>query len=202
MELYTFDKLRTGDGWIDPTLKGILYSALGEWDAGKFRSTPAVACSFWTLSDDRLVVGADMYAANAVGIPLLMRLGGNDTSVPPWHLRRFARLVDQASSEPLAVGISEIAGQGHWWDTIMDDDVIAPFYETCLQQPGLPELPRIVEVVTLNPATSTGRGGLRIEQLRRPYQLARAIIDRGEAGVDGTAFQDLIVQFAFDCLCD
>ena len=28
---YTFDKLRTGDGWIDPTLKGVLYSAVAEW---------------------------------------------------------------------------------------------------------------------------------------------------------------------------
>jgi hypothetical protein len=79
--------------------------------------------------------------------------------------------IPQASSEPLAVGISEVAGQGHWWDTIMDDDVLAPFYETALQQVGLPPLPRVVEVVTLNPATTTGRGGLRIEQLRTPYLL-------------------------------
>lgn len=187
MELYTFDRLRTGDGWIDPTLRGVLYSALGEWDT-------------------------DLYVSNAVGIPLLMRLGGNDTSVPPWHLRRFARLLDQASTEPLAVGISEVAGEGHWWDSIMDDDVIAPFYAAALQQDGLPSLPRIVEVVTLNPATTTGRGGtfpvalllplfcctaflyllllylcdsgVRIEQLRTPYRLARASIDRGEG--DGT----------------
>ena len=48
MELYTFDRLRTGDGWIDPTLRGVLYSALGEWDT-------------------------DLYVSNAVGIPLLMR---------------------------------------------------------------------------------------------------------------------------------
>jgi hypothetical protein len=53
----------------------------------------------------------------------------------------------------------------------MDDDVLAPFYETALQQVGLPPLPRVVEVVTLNPATTTGRGGLRIEQLRTPYLL-------------------------------
>jgi hypothetical protein len=166
MELYTFDRLRTGDGWIDPTLRGILYSALGEWDT-------------------------DLYVSNAVGIPMLMRLGGNDTSVPPWHLRRFARLVDQASSEPLAVGISEVAGEGHWWDTIMDDEVLAPFYDAAIQQDGLPPLPRIVDVVTLNPATTTGKGGVRIDQLRKPYRLARASIDRGEG--DGSAGPWVIV---------
>ena len=100
--------------------------------------------------------------------------------MPPWHLRRFARLVDQASTEPQTVGISEVAGEGHWWDTIMDDDVIAPFYDAALKQDGLPSLPQIIEVVTLNPATTTGRGGVRIEQLRQPYRLARVSIDRGE----------------------
>lgn len=166
MELYTFDRLRTGDGWIDPMLKGVLYSALGEWDT-------------------------DLYVTNAVGIPLLMRLGGNDTSVPPWHLRRFARLVDQATSAPLTVSISEVAGEGHWWDSIMDDEVIAPFYDAALQQDGLPPLPRVVEVVTLNPATSSGRGGVRIDQLRQPYRLARASIDRGEG--DGSVEPWVIV---------
>jgi hypothetical protein len=165
MGLYTFDKLRTGDGLIDPVLEGVLYASLAEWDT-------------------------DLYSSHAVGIPLLMRLGGNDTSVPPWHLRRFARLVEQESAEPDAVAISEVVGEGHWWDAVMDDDeVMQPFYDSALATPTLlPRMPAQFVSLTMNPATTSGRGGIRIEQLKTAGRLGRVLVDRypqGSVGEDG-----------------
>lgn len=80
---------------------------------------------------------------------------------------------------PNAVAISELAGEGHWFDGIMDDDVMQSFYQQALAQPTLPPLPRRFQSVSYNPASSSGRGGVRIEQLRTPYRLARASVDRG-----------------------
>lgn len=165
MNLYTFDKLRTGDGLIDPVLEGVLYASLAEWET-------------------------DLYSSHAVGIPLLMRLGGNDTSVPPMHLRRFARLVEQESAKPNAVAISEVVGEGHWWDAVMDDDeVMQPFYDAALATPTLlPPLPAQFVSLTMNPATTSGRGGVRIEQLKTAGRLGRVQVDRyplGSVGEDG-----------------
>ena len=105
---------------------------------------------------------------------MLMRLAGNDTTVP---LSWFARLVDQATArgstvpDANTVAISEIGGKDHWFDGIMDDAVMHAFYTNHLAKP-LPPLPRFFESVTINPASTTGRGGVRIEQLRIPYRLS------------------------------
>jgi len=152
--LYAFDNLRTGDNMVDPTLRGILYSSAAEWST-------------------------DLYVANAVGVPFLARVGGNDTSVPPWHLRRFARLLDQETGQPGTAELSEVPGRGHWFNGVVGDKEMQRFYDRHLYGP-LPPLPRRFASVTLNPASSSGRGGLRIEQLEVPYRLARIEVERGE----------------------
>eukprot|EP00931_Biecheleriopsis_adriatica_P048949 TRINITY_DN28299_c0_g1_i1.p1 TRINITY_DN28299_c0_g1~~TRINITY_DN28299_c0_g1_i1.p1 ORF type:complete len:947 (-),score=155.49 TRINITY_DN28299_c0_g1_i1:5-2812(-) len=153
-KLYAFDRFRTGDGLIDPILRGIMYSAIAEWDT-------------------------DLYVENAVGIPTVVRVGGNDTTVPPWELRRFARLLDQESGDPDAVTVSEVPGVGHWWGGVVDDQELQEFYDKALAGP-LPLLPQHFTVVTLNPATSTGRGGIRIDQLQIPFRLARVHVERSQ----------------------
>ncbi|CAE8711893.1 unnamed protein product [Polarella glacialis] len=152
--LYAFDRFRTGDGLVDPMLRGIMYSAMAEWDT-------------------------DLLVGNAVGIPIVVRVGGNDTSVPPWQLRRFARLLEQETGDPEAVVISEVPGEGHWWGKVVDDSELQEFYDRAVAGP-LPALPQRFTAVTLNPATSSGRGGIRMDQLRVPYRLARVFVDRGE----------------------
>jgi len=157
--LYVFDDLRTGDNMVDPTLRGILQSSVAEWNT-------------------------DLYVANAVGVPVLVRVGGNDTSVPPWQLRRFARLLDEESGQRDAVHISEVPGQGHWFNGVVGDAEMQHFYERHLYGP-LPPLPRRFAAVTLNPSSSGGRGGLRIEQLQVPYRLARIDVDCSPEGTSG-----------------
>ena len=47
-----------------------------------------------------------------------------DDNVPPYHLRRMARIVDELSKNPHAVNVSEIPGQGHWFNGVVDDPIL------------------------------------------------------------------------------
>ena len=40
----------------------------------------------------------------------------------------MARLVDELSSDPHAVQVSEIAGQGHWFNGVVDDPILQVYY--------------------------------------------------------------------------
>jgi dipeptidyl aminopeptidase/acylaminoacyl peptidase len=54
----------------------------------------------------------------------MIRMGSADDNVPPYHLRRMARLVDEISRNTQATKISEIPNVGHWFDGVVDDSVI------------------------------------------------------------------------------
>ena len=61
----------------------------------------------------------------------------------------------------------------------MDDDLtMQPFYDAAFGGPPLPPLPAEFVSLTANPATTAGRGGVRIEQLKRPGRLGRVTVDR------------------------
>jgi len=152
MEMYIPYVLRIGNSFISPFLKYILEASIAEYDV-------------------------DYYAGHLVGLPLLVRMGGADDNVPPYHLRRMARIVDQLSANTKAVEISEIPGEGHWFDGVVDDDIMQNFFNAHLSD-TLPALPEQFVVVTLNPATSEGKGGLRILQLRTPYHEAKISVRR------------------------
>ncbi len=86
----------------------------------------------------------DFYTPHLVGIPLMIRMGSDgkiiykrkqqdtqpfltihaDDNVPPYHLRRMARLVDELSNNPHNTQVSEIPGQGHWFNGVVDDPVL------------------------------------------------------------------------------
>ncbi len=51
-------------------------------------------------------------ASNLRGIDVLIRMGSKDTSVPPYFMRRMARVLQEVGTN---VTISEIEGMGHWY---------------------------------------------------------------------------------------
>eukprot|EP00742_Colponemidia_sp_Colp-10_P005048 GILJ01005393.1.p1 GENE.GILJ01005393.1~~GILJ01005393.1.p1 ORF type:complete len:925 (+),score=98.11 GILJ01005393.1:392-2776(+) len=143
--------LRLGDSYADPILEAILASANTE------HST-------------------DIYSVHLKGIPTMVRMGGNDDNVPPWHLRRFARLLNQR--EPGSVHVSEVPGQGHWWDGVVDDSEMDSFIVSHIKSaPYRVPLPDSFTMITMNPASSGTKGGVKILQLQIPYRLARISVD-------------------------
>ncbi|MCH7494151.1 DUF2817 domain-containing protein, partial [bacterium] len=144
---------RVGDSHADPTLKGILESAIAEHDT-------------------------DLYAGNLKGIPVLARVGGDDDSVPPWHLRRMARLIEEQGGDAT---VSEIAGKGHWWGGVVHDEEMEAFFAANLA--ALPPLPERFTLTALNPASSGSKGGLRIHRLEIPYRVGRVHADLATPGV-------------------
>ena len=78
----------------------------------------------------------DSFASHLTGIPFVARMGGIDDNVNPWNLRRFARLVDQANGQPGWSSVYEAPGQGHWFDGVMDADVMTAFYNKCAPVPS------------------------------------------------------------------
>ncbi|EXX51824.1 hypothetical protein RirG_258240 [Rhizophagus irregularis DAOM 197198w] len=61
----------------------------------------------------------DLYISNLVNIPILARVGANDNNVPPMHSRQMVRLVNEYSHNPLAINLSEVINQGHWFDNMI-----------------------------------------------------------------------------------
>lgn len=151
----------------------------------------------------------DVYASNLAGIPVLARVGQDDKTTAPWFTRKMARIVNEwnvkgwreteatnASSSVLPasvsslVTLSEIPKQQHWWwDTsvandggVMNDPTMRKFYSSCIKRRnGLPPLvPKHFTLTTHNPAYSGSKGGLLILGLRRPFQLGKIEVARGE----------------------
>ncbi|RUS17630.1 hypothetical protein BC937DRAFT_89702 [Endogone sp. FLAS-F59071] len=139
-----------GNAHTDPIIRGILESSIIEYNN-------------------------DLHASNMVGIPILTRTGGDDDNVPPWHSRKYARLVDEYSGDTNAVLISEIPGKGHFWEGGLSDDVITAFIDQFVLPDVIREDERFPHEFTLtvaNPAGTGSKGGVLIEQLGVPYRVA------------------------------
>eukprot|EP01121_Diplochlamys_sp_Union-15-3_P012851 TRINITY_DN3907_c0_g1_i1.p1 TRINITY_DN3907_c0_g1~~TRINITY_DN3907_c0_g1_i1.p1 ORF type:complete len:881 (+),score=163.93 TRINITY_DN3907_c0_g1_i1:359-2644(+) len=119
----------------------------------------------------------DFYTRNLVGLPLLVRMGGVDHNVPPYHLRRMARIVDQLSGNPNLVEVSEVPGKDHWFDGVVDGPVMQDFFNRNLKY-TLPALPTQFTVSTMNPASFGGRGGMKILQFHIPYRAGFINVDK------------------------
>eukprot|EP01111_Echinosteliopsis_oligospora_P017770 TRINITY_DN7825_c0_g1_i2.p1 TRINITY_DN7825_c0_g1~~TRINITY_DN7825_c0_g1_i2.p1 ORF type:complete len:706 (+),score=177.42 TRINITY_DN7825_c0_g1_i2:3-2120(+) len=153
MRLYQPYFLRIGNSWTDPYVQMIMTQAISDYDD-------------------------DFYTPHLVGIPLMIRMGSDDDNVPPYHLRRMARLVDELSGNPHNTLVSEIPGQGHWFNGVVDDPIIQAFFDENLPVKALPALPSKFTVVTMNPATSGGKGGIRIQQQLFPFRASRIQVQR------------------------
>ncbi|KAJ3196267.1 hypothetical protein HK101_009532 [Irineochytrium annulatum] len=152
IQFYTPYYMRVGDAYADPMFRGIMESSIAENDV-------------------------DLYAANMAGVPIMARTGGNDDNVPPLNTRRLVRLVNEWNRNPVSVNISEVPGQGHWFEGVVGDDILQEFLDRHLDpnlNPGLPhpKIPEAFTLSTLNPASTGSKGGIRILQLEVPYRLA------------------------------
>eukprot|EP01125_Pyxidicula_operculata_P009720 TRINITY_DN318_c2_g1_i1.p1 TRINITY_DN318_c2_g1~~TRINITY_DN318_c2_g1_i1.p1 ORF type:complete len:777 (+),score=119.56 TRINITY_DN318_c2_g1_i1:180-2510(+) len=110
----------------------------------------------------------DFYLPQLKGIPAIVRYGSLDDNVPPFHMRRMARLLDQLNGNSNFVEVSEVPGEGHWFDGVVDGPPMQDFFNRHSNKIYLPALPLQFTVLTVNPASSEGRGGLRILQLQKP----------------------------------
>ncbi|KAJ3322034.1 hypothetical protein HDV06_003635 [Boothiomyces sp. JEL0866] len=158
IQIYAPYFLHTGYSYTDPMMRGIMEASISENDL-------------------------DLYAANLGGLPLLARVGGDDTNVPPYHTRRLVRMVDEWSGELQSTKYVEDPGKGHWFEGILNDQVVQPFiaqYTSPLINPDLhlPSLPNPFTITTLNPASSGSRGGIKILQLIVPFRVAKIRVDR------------------------
>ena len=125
-------------------------------------------------------------AANLRGLPVMLRSGGDDASVPAYHTRRMARLLLELGVNTTFV---ELPGKPHWWwDTntesdggVMHDDQMRAFYAH-LEQP-LPPFPATTELVTYNPSTHLGRGGVRVLQQIVPFRRSMVRVSRVSRGL-------------------
>jgi len=124
----------------------------------------------------------ELYAAHLSNLPVLARVGSDDTSVPPYLTRKMARLVREYGGE---VKLSELPGKNHWWwDTDATNDggtMFDPEMRSFIDK-ALWSHPRgwkeTFEVVTPNPAATHGRGGIRILQLVVPSNRGRVRVGR------------------------
>eukprot|EP01124_Arcella_intermedia_P011996 TRINITY_DN18322_c0_g1_i1.p1 TRINITY_DN18322_c0_g1~~TRINITY_DN18322_c0_g1_i1.p1 ORF type:complete len:882 (+),score=166.68 TRINITY_DN18322_c0_g1_i1:32-2677(+) len=107
----------------------------------------------------------DYYLPHLVGIPTITRFGSLDDNVPPYHMRRMGRLIDQLSRNATWTEVSEVPGAGHWWNDVVDGPPMQDFFNRNAIQPNLPPLPTQFTVVTMNPSSSESKGGIKILQL-------------------------------------
>lgn len=76
------------------------------------------------------------------------------------------------------MSLNEVPGKGHWFDGVVDDEILQPFIEKHLASAMKPRLPSQFTMVTLNPASTGSRGGMRILSLEVVFQLSRLRIRR------------------------
>ncbi|KAF9417419.1 hypothetical protein BGZ94_009971, partial [Podila epigama] len=153
------------NSYTDPFLRGILESAIAEYDN-------------------------DVYMSNTVGVPILARVGSADDNVPPFHSRKMVRLAQETAHNRTSSRLSEVTGGGHWFTGIMQDSIMSAFLHTHLQddivkcgpqeeeggdstkRKGVeyPPFPDSFEITTLNPGSMGSKGGIQIEQLHIPFR--------------------------------
>ncbi|CAH1756508.1 258_t:CDS:10 [Entrophospora sp. SA101] len=126
-----------------------------------------------------------------VGIPILARVGGEDDNVHPIHSRMLVRLVNEHSNNTNAIGLSEIANQGHWFDNIMSDTIMQNFLDQHLlsntesnndiennsnNSNGI-IFPKKFTITLMNPASFGSKFGIKVDQLIVPYRLGKIEVE-------------------------
>ena len=101
---------------------------------------------------------------------------------------RVQLAVAQAPSHgSAALCLEQVPGKEHWWwDTVatndggcVNDAEMRRFYARQLARRSVPPPPEDLTVVSLNPATFTGRAGVRILQHQTPFRKATLRVRRG-----------------------
>ncbi|KAF2073976.1 hypothetical protein CYY_004721 [Polysphondylium violaceum] len=147
MQTYTPFFLRLGDSLNDPYVRFILDASISEWNT-------------------------DALTPHLTNLPFIVRMGSIDDNVPPTHLRRMNRLYDQLNHNPTLGIVSEIPGEGHWFNGVVDDATMQAFFDKHVLA-GIPPLPSTFMVTTLNPGSFEGKGGISILQLVVPFRVSK-----------------------------
>jgi hypothetical protein len=127
----------------------------------------------------------DLYVSNLAGIPMFARSGALDDNVPAIHTRRLVRLVHEWNRNPQSIIYDEVPQKGHWFDGILNDQLIQNFLDLFLDKttnPNLdmPPFPDSFTLTTMNPFSTGTKGGIRILQLEVPFMLAKIRVIRKE----------------------
>ena len=133
---------------------------------------------------------ADLLSPNLKGLQVLVRIGAEDRSVPPWQQRRMLR---HLLEHRVTVTYHEVRGKEHWWwdsdrksdGGCVNDDAMRAFFRTSLQPvhgAAVPPPPERMELVLVNPASHGSRGGLKVLQQVRPHAQSRIEVHLPAAG--------------------
>ncbi|EGC29252.1 hypothetical protein DICPUDRAFT_99888 [Dictyostelium purpureum] len=170
MKLYTPNFLRLGYSLSHPKLRYIFDAVVSENDS-------------------------DFHSPHLINIPLIVRMGSDDDNVPPYHLRRLNRLYNQLNHNPTKGIVSEIPGEGHWFNGVVDDATMQAFFNRYILS-GIPKLPTTFLVTCINPASFQGKGGIKILQLTQNYKVAKIKVTKQSNGSWNLAIEN-VRRFSF-----
>ncbi|KAL0084052.1 hypothetical protein F4703DRAFT_1858238 [Phycomyces blakesleeanus] len=138
-----------GSSYADPLLRGLLECAIAEYNN-------------------------DLHLSNMRGLAVLPRVGSEDDNVPPLHTRKYCRLLNEVAKDPCAISVSEVPEKGHWWSSVLDDDIIQKFLDQQIQK-GTKDVPdwKDFMVSVINPAGTGSVRGIEVEQLDIPFRLGK-----------------------------
>jgi hypothetical protein len=108
---------------------------------------------------------------NARGIPVLQQHGEIDDNVPAYNSRLLSQQLFLAGTNS---SFNEVAGQNHWWDTVMTTDPLKKFYrEQTTSNVSIPRKLEEFSIVIGDPGDMGPKGGIRIFNLEDPGQYGR-----------------------------
>jgi hypothetical protein len=125
----------------------------------------------------------DFYMRNLKGIPLMVRMGALDDNVPPFHLKRMARIHNQLEKKTTATVVSEIPGESHWWGGVVDDAPMQAFFNQHVNTTTHP-LPKSFTASFFSPADFESRGAIQPIQLSQYGRAAYIHVERSGGSSD------------------
>lgn len=162
---------------------------------------------FWNEGDPKITLNVqtslnsfrhELLVENFSNIPVLQQHGSADDNVPVYHARRLHQ-IRQLVGESQHHDYVELPDKGHWYDGVMTTAALREFYERILTNGApKPELPYIFAIVVANPANTGSRGGLFVDQVVKPDQLARIDVIRNELRHTVELQTSNVLRFHFD----
>ncbi|KAF2878201.1 hypothetical protein BDV95DRAFT_556907 [Massariosphaeria phaeospora] len=113
----------------------------------------------------------EMLMENARGVPIQQQHGQIDDNVPAYNSRLLAQQLFLTGTNS---SYNEVAGQNHWWETVMTTPELVDFYYK--QTSSKDTIPRELDefsFVIADPGDMGSKGGIRVTHLEDPGQYGR-----------------------------
>lgn len=120
----------------------------------------------------------ELFSENYAGIPILQQHGSEDDNVPAHHSRRLSHLNFESGFPSQFV---ELSDKGHWFEGVMTTQPLRDFYRQILTASQNAELPQDFQLIVTSSGDFGSRGGIVVDQLIIPDQLAKVKVHRGES---------------------